>query len=261
MKYELYADIWFATNCTMDCLALWICGKLMKQKQKKVRLFLAGFLGTGAAMVCFFLMKSYICYLLTVHFMINPLMVFLYFKSRSGKEFLMEYLFTYLAVILLGGILESSRGIWNSSIGYWFAVVVAVMFIFGVEKVRDIWKKQKDTVVEVLILTGERQMKAKGFLDTGNLLKDPIGNRPVHIIKEELLEPELAEGKLFIRLIPYHSLGKEHGLLETVTLEGMYILQGEKTVYMEKPVFGIAREKLFQSDKYDVILNGVCMEY
>ena len=261
MKYELYADVWFATNYTMDCLALWLCGKLMKQKQKKRRRFLAGFFGTGAAMSCFFLMKSYICYLLAVHFVINPLMIFMYFRSRSGKEFLIQYLFTYLSVILLGGILEFSRGMWKSSRGYWMAVVVAVMFIFLIEKILDSWKKQKDTVVEVVILTGERQMKAKGFLDTGNLLRDPIVNRPVHIIKEELLEPELAEGKLLMRLIPYHSLGKEHGLLETVTLEGMYILQGETSVYLEKPVFGIAKEKLFQGDKYDVILNGVCMEH
>jgi len=112
-----------------------------------------------------------------------------------------------------------------------------------------------------LILTGERQLKARGFLDTGNLLKDPVLNCPVHIIKGELLEQELTDGNLLIRLIPYHSLGTEHGLLETVTLEGMYILKGEVSVYLEKPVFGIAREKLFQEDKYDVILNGTCMEH
>lgn len=172
----------------------------------------------------------------------------------------MQYVFTYLSVISLGGVLEFSRGVWQGSIGYWITVVVAVVFILVTEKVRNTWKRQKDTVVEVLILLEERQVRTKGFIDTGNLLKDPLVNRPVHIIKEKLLEPELEEGKLLIRLIPYHSLGKEHGLLETVTLKGMYILQGEVSVYLENPVFGIAREKLFQGDKYDVILNGVCME-
>lgn len=261
MKYELYADIWFVTNFTMDTVALWVCGKLMKQKRKGRRLFMAGFFGTAAALACFFLMKSYTCYLLMVHFVINPVMVFLYFESKRVKEFLTQYLFTYLVVILLGGIMEFSRGLWNSSLGYWAAVIGAVAFIFFAEKVSDLWKKQKDTVVELLILTGERQLKARGFLDTGNLLRDPVVNRPVHIIKGELLEQELTDGNLLIRLIPYHSLGTEHGLLETVTLEGMYILKGEVSVYLEKPVFGIAREKLFQEDKYDVILNGTCMEH
>lgn len=261
VKYELYVDVWFVTNFTMDSVALWISGKLMKQKTRGKRLFLAGFLGTAAAMMCFFFMKNYNCYLLVVHFVINPLMVFLCFGKRNWKEFLMQYFFTYLSVILLGGVLEFCRGMWNSTYGYWVAVAGAIAFIFLAEKVTDIWKKQKDTVVEVLILTGERQLKAKGFLDTGNLLKDPLVNRPVHIINGELLEQELEAGKLLIRLIPYHSLGRENGLLETVTLEGMYILKGEISVYLEKPVFGIAREKLFQSDRYDVILNGMCMEH
>ena len=260
MNYELYADVWFVTNFAMDSIALWVCGRLMKQKIRGRRLFLTGFLGTAAAMACFFMMKHYICYLLTVHFMINPLMVFLCFKSRNIREFLVQYLFTYLVVILLGGMMEFSRGMWNSTLGYWTAVIVAAAFIFLMEKVGGLWKKQKDTVVELLILTGKRQIKTRGFLDTGNLLKDPIVNRPVHVIKAELLEEELAEGNLLVRLIPYHSLGKEHGLLETVTLEGMYILQGEVSVYLEKPVFGIAREKLFQSDGYSVILNGTCIE-
>lgn len=261
MKYELYADIWFATNCSMDCLALWLCGKLMKQSCRRGRIFFSGVIGTAAALTCFFIMKSYICYLLIVHLVINPLMVFLCFRSRNVKEFLMQYFFTYLLVIFLGGILEFSRGMWKGSIGYWITVAAAVLLILVTEQVKNIWKKQKDTVVEVLILLGERQVRTKGFIDTGNLLKDPLVNQPVHIIKEELLEPELAEGKFLVRLIPYHSLGKEHGLLETVTLKGMYILQGEVSVYLENPVFGIAREKLFQGDKYDVILNGVCMEH
>ena len=261
MKYELYADVWFATNCSMDCLALWLCTKLMKQSCKRGRIFLSGVIGTAFALACFFIMRSYICYVITVHLVINPLMVFLCFRSRNVKEFFMQYVFTYLSVISLGGILEFSRGVWRGSIGYWITVVVAVVFILVTEKVRNTWKRQKDTVVEVLILLEERQVRTKGFIDTGNLLKDPLVNRPVHIIKEKLLEPELEEGKLLIRLIPYHSLGKEHGLLETVTLKGMYILQGEVSVYLENPVFGIAREKLFQGDKYDVILNGVCMEH
>lgn len=256
MKYELYADVWFVVNFTMDSIALWVCAKLMKQKIRGKRLLLAGFLGTMSSMTCFFLLKSYICYLLIVHVVINPFMVFLCFRSRSVKEFLAQDLFTYLVMILMGGILECSRGIWKSSLGYWVAAALAVMFIFCAEKVGNIWRQKKDTMVELLILTGERQIKVRGFLDTGNLLKDPLVNRPVHIIKGELLAPELAEGKLLIRLIPFHSLGKENGLLETVTLEGMYILKGEVSVYLEKPVFGIAREKLFQNDRYDVIVNA-----
>ena len=260
MKYELYADIWFATNFSMDSIALWVCGKLMKQKIRGRWLILGSLLGTAGSMALFFLWRNDTGYLLLVHLIINPLMVFFCFKSKRLKEFLIQWFLTYLVVILLGGVLEFSMGMWNSTICYWVAVLGAVAFIFLAEKITNAWKRQEDTVFDLLIVTGQEQIPAKGFLDTGNLLRDPLVNRPVHIVKRELLEKELEEGKLSIRLIPFHSLGTENGLLETVTLEGMYILRGENPMYLEKPVFGIAREKLFQNDRYDVILNGTCME-
>lgn len=260
MKYELYADVWFATNFIMDSIALWICGKLMKQKIRVRRVILGSLLGTTGSILFFFFLKSYTFYLLLVHLVINPVMVFICFRSRRWKEFLAQWFFTYLVVIFMGGILEFSMGMWNSTIFYWIAVLGAVALIFLAEEIESVWKRKRETVFELLILTGREQISARGFFDTGNLLRDPLVNRPVHILKRELLEKELEEGKLSIRLIPFHSLGTENGLLETVTLEGMYILKEEVPIYLEKPVFGIAREQLFQSNDYDVILNGTCMK-
>ncbi len=70
----------------------------------------------------------------------------------------------------------------------------------------------------------------------------------------------MQQGKLPVRLIPFHSLGQESGLLEAVTLEGMYIMKEGHPLYLSKPVFGIADEKLFQDGRCDVILNGKSMD-
>lgn len=260
MKYELYADVWFLTNFTMDSMALWVSGKLMKQKLYGRRIILAGAIGTLSAMAGFFLGKSYLCYRLLIHFVVNPLMIYICFRSKNIREFVRQYVFTYLSVILLGGILEAAGERWNSPLGYWITAISAVVMILWADKMTGIWKRQKNTVAELVILTETRKIRVRGFLDTGNLLRDPMVNRPVHIIKRELLEQELTEGELKVRLIPFHSLGEEEGLLETVTLEGMYLLREETPVYIEKPVFGIAREELFQGKQYGVILNGTCAE-
>lgn len=136
----------------------------------------------------------------------------------------------------------------------------AALFLAAAKKMLGHLKREKETVYDLLLVTGEGNISVKGFYDTGNLLTDPLVGRPVHIIKKEILKEQIQQGKLPVRLIPYHSLGQESGLLEAVTLEGMYIIRENHPVYLKKPVFGMAEEKLFQNDKCEVILNGKSME-
>lgn len=260
MNYELYADIWFVTNFTMDAIALWLSGKLTKHKIRCRRLLLAGLLGTTTSLVFFFWLRHYIFYLLLVHMLVNPAMVYLCFQSRKIKEFLAQWAVTYLAVILLGGILQAGRNLFPAAGSCWLLAGGLFLLLLG-EKAAGYLKRRKETVLRLLILTESGQFPAVGFYDTGNLLQDPLVHQPVHIIKGELLEKQLAEEQLPVRLIPYHSLGTEAGLLEAVTLKGMYIFCGETSRYLERPVFGLAREQLFQSRECDVILNGTCLEH
>lgn len=286
MKYQLYADVWFATNFVMDGIALWIAGKLMKTKIRPGPLFLGSFVGTTGSMALFFLMEDYTWYQVGVHLAVNPLMVYLCFQSRCGKgafwnksksssvisadrkkqikrrcrEFFLQWLLTYLAVILLGGILEWCINYPVLGRHFGIAVILSVLVLTAMEKGLGYFKQQKETIYDLLLITKTGKISLKGFYDTGNLLMDPMVNRPVHIIKGEVLRAQIEKEKLPMRMIPFHSLGQETGLIEAVTLEGMYILKEDAPVYLEKPVFGIAEEKLFQDDRCQVILNGKCME-
>lgn len=260
MKYELYADVWFLTNFTMDSLALLITGKLLKQRIDIKRLLLGSFIGTILSIVLFFKLDDYAWYQLIAHFLVNPLMVYLCYRSRRKKEFLGQWAITYLAFILLGGILEWSMQ--NINDGRYFVIylVGALLFLATSGKILSHLKRQKETIYDLLLVTREGNISVKGFYDTGNLLTDPLVNQPVHIIKKEILKEQIQREKIPVRLIPFHSLGTETGLLEAVTLEGMYILKEGSLIYLKKPVFGIAEEKLFQDDKCDVILNAKSME-
>ncbi|MCI8483047.1 MAG: sigma-E processing peptidase SpoIIGA [Lachnospiraceae bacterium] len=255
MKYELYADIWFLTNFTMDSIALLIAGKLMKQRIQMGRLLLGGVVGTGGSMVLFLGLKDYGWYQFGVHFLVNPLMIYLCYRSRKWKEFLGQWIITYLAFILLGGMMT-----WSVQIGkgrhFLFSLAGAFVFLALAGSILGHFKKRSETIYDLLLVTREGNISVKGFYDTGNLLMDPLVKQPVHIIKKEILWEQIQKEHLPVRLIPFHSLGQENGMLEAVTLEGMYILGKDRSIYLEKPVFGIAEEKLFQDDRCDVILNG-----
>lgn len=260
MKYELYADVWFLTNFTMDSVALFLAGKLMKQRIWWKRLLFGSFVGTFGSMILFWKLEDYTWYQILVHFLVNPLMVYLCYRSKSKKEFLSQWAVTYLAFILLGGILSWSMQNRRES-GYFVCCLAgALLFLGAAGKVLGNLKREKETFYDLLLVTGEGNISVKGFYDTGNLLTDPLGNRPVHIVKREILQGQIQREQLPIRLIPYHSLGQESGLLEAVTLEGMYIIREKHPLYLKKPVFGLADEKLFQNNSCDVILNGKSME-
>ncbi len=258
--YRLYVDVWFFTNFMMDAAALWSAGRLCGQRAAPGRLMLAAFLGTCASMALFLGLSHYTLYQICVHFFVNPWMVFFCFQSRDKKGFLCQWGITYLAVILLGGFLEWSMqegaGIWN----FVFCLPGAVLFSMICRKLLSYFRRQESTVYDLLLVTKKEEIHAKGFYDTGNLLVDPLVHKPVHIIRKELLQEQIRAEGLHIRLIPFHSLGKEEGLLKAVTLEGMYILQMGRPIYLDHPVFGIAEEKLFQDQRCDVILNGKSME-
>ncbi len=260
MKYELYADVWFLTNFSMDIIALWIAGRMMKQRVRIGRLLLAGFVGTAGAMCLFFFLSNYTWYRLGVHFLVNPAMVWLCYRGRKWKTFFGQWVLTYLSIVLLGGVM--GWGVTNLGLGgnFWLCLVCAAVFLVLAEKVISFFCRQRETVYELLLVTKEGNIPVTGFFDTGNLLMDPIVGKPVHIVKREIFKGQLEEGKLMARLIPFHSLGKENGMLEAVTIEGMYILKEEQPLYLEKPVLGLAKESLFQDDRYDVILNGKSMD-
>lgn len=259
MKYELYADVWFLTNFTMDSIALWIAGKLMRQRIRIGRFLLGSFVGTAGSMFLFFFLNDYTWYQLGVHFLVNPAMVWLCYRSRKWKQFLGQWFLTYLSFVLLGGILTWSVWDVGQRNNLWICLAGALIFLILAEKVLGHFRRQKETIYDVLLVTGKGNIEAKGFLDTGNLLIDPTVGKPVHIIKRELLKEQLEEGQLSVRMIPFHSLGEEHGLLEVVTIHGMYILKEEQPLYLDRPVLGLAKEKLFQDDRCDVILNGKSM--
>ena len=141
-----------------------------------------------------------------------------------------------------------------------FFLAGAMVFLWLADQLLGDFRRQKDIIFDLLLVTQEGKLPVKGFFDTGNLLVDPMVGKPVHIIRKEILKEQVEKGKLLTRIIPFHSLGRENGLLETVTLEGMYIMKEGHPLYIEKPVLGLAEENLFQDDRCDVILNGKSMD-
>ena len=272
MRYVFYPDVFWVTNFAMDVLALTLARSIKKSRSRFWRILLSAALGASGSVLLFlglsvaglplffFVGHRFTLYQLITHLMLNPLMLLTAFPVRSLKGFCKDMLITYLAMVALGGILSYGM----TTLGQWKQFWIWALGGFGVCMLALSWlesRKVGQLEFELLLMTKERRLPSVGFLDTGNLLMDPILQQPVHIIQEQVLKEALKKEQLPVRYIPFHSLGQEHGLLPVVTLQAMYVKRvGEKNgippLYIEKPIFGLAREKLFQGKEYQVILNG-----
>lgn len=260
MKYIFYPDVFWVSNFAMDFMVLYLVRYVRKSRSSMLRVIVACTMGATVSLILFLVLRQFELYQMFSHFVLNPCMILIAFPIKGKKRFWKDLFFVYGLMLLLGGILTwflGNIGRWND---FWLYAVAAVgicaLILHGIER-----GKTEQQAYEILLLTGNRSVNLQGFLDTGNLLTDPFVNQPVHILLEEVLQEELTKEQLAIRYIPYHSLGQEQGLLPTVTLKAMYIRRctqdtKEAPIYLEKPVFGLAKEKLFQKKDYQVILNA-----
>lgn len=262
MEYEFYPDVFWVRNFAMDALVLLLVRRFRRQGGKIRRIFFSAGFGAAASVLLFLWLPGFAWYQFCIHAVVNPMMVFFSFREKSLKSFGTDVLLAYVLTMLLGGFLSYGM----ETLGQWhyFWIWAAGGFGIGTLLLHGLLRrKEKQQTYEILLISNQQKLSLVGFLDTGNLLTDPMVHQPVHIIQECLLKEVLEKEGLLVRYIPFHSLGQEQGLLPVVTLKAMYVKgMGEKgegsLSYIEKPVFGLAKEKLFRSRNYQVILNAKC---
>ena len=95
------------------------------------------------------------------------------------------------------------------------------------------------------------------MFDTGNSLTDPYSGEPVCIVEKKALAG-LMQSDAFsdgITLIPYKSLGKEHGLMRLVTMDCMMVEYEGRTRQYEYPKIALYEGSLSKKGEYSMILN------
>jgi sigma-E processing peptidase SpoIIGA len=114
----------------------------------------------------------------------------------------------------------------------------------------------------VTLIDEDMEIHMTALLDTGNGLIEPISKKPVCLVGKNVFEENRAkEGgrKEFqpqkFRVIPYHSVGKENGILSGYEMDRLIIDTDERKVIIEKPMIGISDVPVSGNDSYQMILQ------
>ena len=102
---------------------------------------------------------------------------------------------------------------------------------------------------------GNQCVRSKALIDTGNTLRDMISGQPVNVITREIAQQFACErNPLNFRYIPYHTIGKEEGIMPLIRLDRMKVIEGTQFSWIEHPLAAISEER-FSEENYQVILN------
>ena len=73
--------------------------------------------------------------------------------------------------------------------------------------------KKKEAACQVKLSAEARCVCVTALVDSGNHLREPISGKPVSVISRDIFAALWPNEPAFYRAIPYHSVGKAHGIL------------------------------------------------
>lgn len=255
MQYELYIDVFFLVNVTMDFFLLAIVRKMSGSRVSYRRIFLGAL--SGALLTCLIVVLP-IPYtsvkFILFHSLANAVMIKAGLGIKGKREFLQAFILLYISGILTGGVFQFLGQ--YVRIGSVFFVLAAASYYI----VSAIWNLisylagHREYRCQVVLLKGGKSRKVQALIDTGNSLRDTVTGKPVSIIdKKAVMELWGEDDMAGIRYIPYHSIGKAEGVMPLITLDGMYVCRKEKE-WIERPLAAICEEDI-TADRYEMILN------
>lgn len=260
MEIEIYLDSLFFMNLAIN---LWIL-QLLKYKfalERSTIWFWISAASGAEIYICSFLIPGTSWFLQLGSLLVSiPWMVFLILPKRKRRYFFQMVGWGIAYSFILAGILRAVLYKWKIFAGQEITASIVMTGVYICVKI-GAWciKKQKAIgkkhVCKVVLSSAGEKTALTALLDTGNSLVEPISRKPVCIIEEEILAGITLDNPLFLRAIPYHSIGCEQGTLYGVEISELNIFY-ENTRYVAKNVICAgAPHKLSTKGTYRMILH------
>lgn len=207
--------------------------------------------------------------------------------GEKNISFVRTWFLSTTIMVLIGGFMNYVRYLYHISVTHMLQWVLlfgagsvgVLLFVIGMRKTM----KENDNIYVIQIEHGTRKIVEAVYLDTGNLLMDPIFRKPVlvlceNVVNQCLIEEEIrvlenykqygrldysdllscpTQKKVCFHEIPYESVGQSSGRMLCLLLDRVYVL-GVKEPLLKQPV-AIVSEELFKDKKYKGLLHQECI--
>lgn len=283
----IYIDIVILENIAMNYIILLACCLIQNRKANFFKILVSSSIGS------LFSILNYVLEISTVmnfffKFLISIIMVKIALKSSKYKTFLKQLIWFYIISFVFGGvsfmflffinpnniILQKGHFVGTYPIKISLLGGMIGFSIIGI--ISNIQKRKvEDQICDIEIGYKDKVIRVSSFIDTGNLLKDPITNQSVIIVEKECLKSLFLDGfledlesvikgksistgndliKSKVKIIPFSSLGNENGLL--VGFCPKYIkIYGDEIKIVKNVVVGVYNGKLSRNNLYTSLIG------
>ncbi len=255
MYYELYMDVFFLVNVTMDYFLLVMIRKMLKCSGSLRRIFLGAMLGAFLTCIIVALPVPYTSVkFILFHGFTNSVMIKTGLGTKGGKELGKALILLYISSFLMGGVFQFFGQYVRIGSAFFVMALVSYYMVSGIWNLIIYLARQSEYRCQVILQKDGKSCEVQALIDTGNTLRDTVTGKPVSIIDKRVVKELWGEDDITgIRYIPYHSIGKAEGVMPLITLDGMYVCRKEKE-WIERPLAAICEEEM-TADRYEMILN------
>ncbi len=257
----IYIENILILNLIMNFYLLKLTAKVLRLKPCLRRLILGSVV--GAVGYCLIISIPYVSYTVKVMTGMLPvgiLMMKLGLNITGIKALCYGTGWMFTFSFILGGFILFLKGklpvVYEGAQG---GIVIITCGLLGYELFKSAIvvhrNKAQNKFCTVRLDTDMGWVKIAALVDTGNGLMDPVSKKPVAILEEEIwrsMTKWIRKEKY--RVIPYHSIGKEHGILEGYEV-GRFEVEGDTGIKTQSNVIvAVFKGKLSECGSYQMIL-------
>ncbi|MBQ7036175.1 MAG: sigma-E processing peptidase SpoIIGA [Clostridia bacterium] len=288
----VYIDVLFLINFIINMPVLYLTGKIARLSPSNGRIVFGALCGALYGVFMFFPRLSFI-YGAMAKVLFSLFVVAITFRVRGVRLYIKTVGVFYLVTFCLGGgvmalfyftgmgqstgaLIKNGILYMNLPPGVLFASVgicyVILRIIWGILQNR---MAQEAMHRKVGIFWNGKEVWLDALLDTGNALSEPFSGAPVIVAEMEQLLPVLPAALRFaidedgearmetiedeavrsrIRMIPFSSLGKEHGMLIGFRPDGAVLLENEALKDAGEVVVAIYTRRLAKDRSFGALL-------
>lgn len=257
MYYELYIDVFWMTNFMMDSLLLFAVRQMLKCPVGKGRILLGGVVGSTMTCLIVLFPLTGILRFCVGGILTALVMIRVSFGKQPVRMYRKAFVFLYISAFLMSGILQLFRPYMETMSLFFVIAAAAYAVLKGIQRLWENLLREQKMICEVLLIQDEKRCRARGLMDTGNLLTDSVTKEPVCVADPQLISTFLGENPdnngLKLHYLPYQSVGGS-GVMPVIRIQQMQITQ-RKVIQVENPLIAISSGKLSEEEEYQMILN------
>ena len=205
MQYDVYADILFLINFSMDYLCLYICARVLHRRIMLGRTVIAAAVGGLYSVIALFLPLQAAWGVVADGIVCAVICAIAFVEKGRGMGSFLATAFLYVGISMMtGGCMTAIFNLLNKlelpleSVAsdnlstYLFAILAVIAGLISLKSGQVISRKSTVRECKLYVKICGEDFEFSGFADSGNLVREPISGRPIIFLERAVIEKKMS---------------------------------------------------------------------